>query len=93
MRRIHAGMNGKTFQRGDDPAAWDGVRCRAVTIHGTIVTGRLEYSAYRETALSGDPMLESLSFPDVIQPVVIRVDHGASRLCAEYRGLEQVGDE
>lgn len=86
-------MSERTFKRGDDPVAWDGVRCRAVTMRGTIITGRLEYSTCKATALSGDPMLESLSFPDMIQPVVMRINHDASWLCAEYRRLEQMGDE
>lgn len=68
-------------------------RCRAVTEHGTVIEGRLEYTLSRATQLPDEPVLEQLSFADVLQPVILNLngDHVGNRLCTCYRSLEEVG--
>ena len=80
------------FWRNVPPIDLTGRRCRAVTDHGTIIEGRLEYTLSRATQLPGEPALEQLSFADVFQPVILNLngDHVGNRLCTCYVSLEEV---
>lgn len=80
------------FWRDVPPSELAGRRCRAVTDHGTVIEGRLEYMPSRATQLPGGPVLEQLSFADVLQPVILNLngDHAGNRLCTGYISLEEV---
>lgn len=75
-------MEDNEFWRDIPPIDLTGRRCRAVTEHGTVIEGRLEYTLSRVT-----------QFPDVFQPVILNLngDHVGNRLCTSYRSLEEVG--
>ncbi|UDG85808.1 hypothetical protein [Bifidobacterium pseudocatenulatum] len=81
------------FWRDIPPIDLTGRRCRAVTDHGTVIEGRLEYTLSRVTQFPDEPALERLSFADVFQPVILNLngDHVGNRLCTGYRSLEEVG--
>ena len=86
-------MDNNEFWRDIPPIDLTGHRCRAVTEHGTVIEGRLEYTLSRATQLPDEPALEQLSFADVLQPVILNLngDHVGNRLCTSYRSLEEVG--
>lgn len=86
-------MEDNEFWRDVPPIDLTGRRCRAVTEHGTVIEGRLEYTLSRVTQFPDEPVLEQLSFADVLQPVILNLngDHVGNRLCTGYRSLEEVG--
>lgn len=86
-------MEDNEFWRDVPPIDLTGRRCRAVTEHGTVIEGRLEYTLSRATQLPDEPVLEQLSFADVLQPVILNLngDRVGNRLCTCYRSLEEVG--
>ena len=74
-------MEDNGFWRDIPPIDLTGRRCRAVTEHG------------RVTQFPDEPVLEQLSFADVLQPVILNLngDHVGNRLCTGYVSLEEVG--
>jgi len=91
--RIRTTTNNNEFWRDIPPIDLTGRRCRAVTEHGTVIEGRLEYTLSRVTQFPDEPALEQLSFADVLQPVILNLngDHVGNRLCTGYVSLEEVG--
>ena len=85
-------MEDNEFWREVPPIDLTGRRCRAVTEHGTVIEGCLEYTLSRATQLPDEPALEQLSFADVLQPVILNLngDRVGNRLCTGYRSLEEV---
>lgn len=71
----------------------EGKLFRLTTVKGTVIVGCGKYSQSKASQLEGEPTVETLSFPDVYQPILINANHEGNRLFDSYKSLTAIGEK